>query len=136
MKKLFVLIVFLFATICLWSQEIAVVTHKPGALPSVKWLSDSVLSMGRLVLNNQAKVTFEFENNGEAPLVISKVETSCGCTSVDYPKDPINPGKKGYVKTTYNAVVLGFFSKTLVVHLNTSERSKVLYIKGEVVKPN
>ena len=45
---------------------------------------------------------FTFKNTGDKPLVITKVSASCGCTATDYTKEPVAPGKKGFVKATFN----------------------------------
>ena len=102
--------------------------------PAFKWLTDSIMSLGQVEVNNPVAVSFEFINKGKAPLSISRVEPSCGCTSVEYTKEPIAPNQKGFVKAIYNAASIGFFDKTLTVYSNVSELSKVLTIKGEVVK--
>ena len=46
--------------------------------------------------------SFYFVNNGDAPLVLTNVKGSCGCTNVDYPEDPINPGGKGLITAEVN----------------------------------
>ncbi|MBK21805.1 MAG: hypothetical protein CMP63_05760 [Flavobacteriales bacterium] len=46
--------------------------------------------------------SFYFVNNGDAPLVLTNVKGSCGCTNVDYPENPINPGDKGFIKAEVN----------------------------------
>ncbi len=79
---------------------------------------------------------FSFTNTGDAPLVISKVKGSCGCTVTAYTEEPIPPGQKGYVKATYNAAKVGAFSKTVTVTANTDEAQVILSIKGEVVSNN
>lgn len=75
---------------------------------------------------------FTFTNKGNAPLIITSVKASCGCTVADYSKDPIGPGESGYVKATYNAATSGVFSKTVTVNANTSEGVVLLGIKGIV----
>lgn len=46
--------------------------------------------------------SFYFVNNGDAPLILTNVKGSCGCTNVDYPEAPINPGDKGVIKAEVN----------------------------------
>ncbi len=75
---------------------------------------------------------FNYSNTGEFPLVISNVQTSCGCTVADYTKDPVLPGKTGYVKVTYNAANTGTFNKAVTITANTETGSQVLFIKGKV----
>ena len=66
-------------------------------------------------------------------MTITTVQTSCGCTSPSYTKEPIKPGEKGTVTLTYDAKISGFFSKSAVVRLNDGQKY-TLSIKGEVQK--
>lgn len=82
------------------------------------------------------KVTynFEFTNTGGRPLIISQVRASCGCTAPDWSKEPILPGKKGFVSATYDPKSRpGPFNKTLAVISNATSPNVVLQIKGDVV---
>lgn len=80
--------------------------------------------------------TFEFVNTGNANLVIKDVTAECGCTTPEYPQNPIAPGKKGVVKVTYNPLGRpGGFSKTVTVKTNGKTKRVYLKIKG-VVNPN
>lgn len=75
--------------------------------------------------------TFEFTNSGKSDLIVQDVKASCGCTTPDWTKSPVKPGKKGFVEATYNADGRpGAFSKTVTVTTNAGEQ--VLTIKGEV----
>lgn len=78
---------------------------------------------------------FTYKNIGNAPLVISKVSSSCGCTTPQVSKKPVMPGKTGIVTVKYNTSLLGAFRKTIVVKSNASNKNTaVLTIKGVVVK--
>lgn len=78
---------------------------------------------------------FKFKNTGNAPLVINRVTASCGCTTPEWTKEPVAPGKTGYVKATYNPLGRpGAFNKTVTVFTNTPEQNVRLTIKG-IVKP-
>lgn len=75
---------------------------------------------------------FEFSNSGSVPLVIQNVSASCGCTTPDWTKQPIEPGKNGTITATYNTKGrIGPFNKTVTVSSNVGE-NVVLTIKGEV----
>ena len=77
---------------------------------------------------------FKIKNNGEMPLVITKVVASCGCTTPDWTKEPIAPGKTGEIKVTYDATGRpGTFAKTISVYSNGKTSSYVLTIKGNVI---
>src|SRR5690606_10238828 len=47
--------------------------------------------------------TYEFVNNGEAPLIIQEAKPSCGCTVPDWSKEPIPVGGKGYIKASFDS---------------------------------
>lgn len=79
---------------------------------------------------------FEFINQGNAALVISEVKADCGCTRPEYPKNPIDPGKKGKIKVNFIPKgYLGSFSKNVKVKSNGSKKIDVLKIQG-TVNPN
>lgn len=77
--------------------------------------------------------TFVIQNKGEAPLVLTRVIASCGCTTPEWTKEPIAPGKTGDIKVTYNpAGRPGSFAKTISVYSNGKTGSYVLTIRGNV----
>lgn len=78
--------------------------------------------------------TFVVINNGELPLVISRVVASCGCTTPDWTKEPIAPGKTGNIKVTYDPSGRpNQFVKTVNVYSNGKTGSYVLTIRGNVI---
>ena len=135
MKKIcLILLVSAFATTS-FSQQLAVVNFLSPtvATPQFLWLV-TTYDFGKIKANNPVNHEFRFTNSGNAPLVISSVQASCGCTVTDYSKEPIAPGSEGYVKATYNAAKVGVFSKTVTVNANAEESVVQLTIKGEVVE--
>lgn len=77
--------------------------------------------------------TFEITNVGEMPLVITRVIASCGCTTPEWPKEPIAPGKKGEIKVTFDPSGRpGPFTKTISVYSNGKTGSYIMNIRGEV----
>ncbi|MDR2027169.1 MAG: DUF1573 domain-containing protein [Prevotellaceae bacterium] len=83
--------------------------------------------------NGPVSHVFTFKNTGKSPLVIQNVETSCGCTSPEYSKEPVQPGKSGIVKATFDpAGRPNYFDKNLTVVSNAENSRVVLNIKGNV----
>lgn len=81
-----------------------------------------------------ANYSFEFTNTGNAPLIIQRVATSCGCTTPEWPKEPIAPGKGGKITVGYNpAGRPGPFAKTVTIYSNAETPTVILQIKGEVI---
>ncbi|MDR1406567.1 MAG: DUF1573 domain-containing protein [Tannerella sp.] len=82
--------------------------------------------------------TFTVMNSGELPLVISRVVASCGCTTPDWTKEPIAPGKTGDIKVTFNPYGRpNRFVKTISVYSNgKGNGSYMLTIRGNVIPAN
>ena len=77
--------------------------------------------------------SFTFSNTGKTPLVLTAVSASCGCITPEWPKGPIAPGGTASIKTTYNAVTVGQFTKTVTVVSNDPlNPTTILTIHGEV----
>jgi len=76
---------------------------------------------------------FKFKNTGNAPIVISNVQASCGCTTPEWTNTPVLPGKNGSIKAQYNAAAMGAFNKSITVTSNAANSSEVVFIKGTVV---
>lgn len=80
---------------------------------------------------------FTVKNTGDKPLIISKVQASCGCTTPEWSQDPIMPGKTAQLKVGYNTTITGPFTKIIEVYSNDPENSRaVINIKGNVEGPS
>ena len=80
-----------------------------------------------------ATTVFNFTNTGQKPLIIKHASASCGCTKPEYTKEPVGPGKSGFIKVTYNPKNRpGKFTKSITVTSNAVEPIKRLQIKGDV----
>lgn len=120
MKKLVLLTIMMFFGIFAYAQTAT--THQ--------WAT-TTHEFGKIEQNKPATCEFKITNKGTTALVIATVSPSCGCTTPEYTKDPIAPGKSGFVKATYNAATAGPFSKTITINLSNGT-TEVLTIKGEV----
>ncbi len=82
------------------------------------------------------KVThdFTFTNTGSQPLIIADVQATCGCTTPEYTKTPVNPGDDGLIKVVYDTSDQGEGAKqkTVTVTSNAAEALLMLHIKGTV----
>ena len=92
---------------------------------------------GNLLQGEVVTYSFHFTNTGNAPLIISDVKTSCGCTAGDFPREPIAPNKDGIIKATYDSKGHhGFQTRTLTVISNTNPNQTQLKLKGTVKTPD
>jgi len=77
---------------------------------------------------------FQFTNTGKVPLILNNVKASCGCTTPEWTKEPVLPGKSGRISVTFNPKNRpGSFSKTIQVNSNADLPVVTLVIKGVVI---
>jgi hypothetical protein len=93
-------------------------------------LDKSIFSMGTFSWEKEQNTTFLLKNIGDKAFVINDVTTSCGCTSVEYSKEPIRPGKSLTLHVTYKADHPGHFDKTVSVYCNVPSSPIQLRING------
>jgi hypothetical protein len=75
---------------------------------------------------------FVFTNNSKKSIQILTVKPSCGCTTPDWSKKEVKPGKEGFIVAEYNPKGRpGVFRKSLSVVTSDNKRS-VIFIKGKV----
>jgi hypothetical protein len=123
-------IIFVFAAILL-ATNVALAQDDAAASLSV---SEESYDFGTIKENGGAvSHAFVIKNDGTQPLVITRVVASCGCTTPDWTKEPIAPGKTGEVLVTYDPQGRpGAFAKTVSIYSNGKKGSQVLTIRGEV----
>jgi len=88
------------------------------------------ITLGNFDWEVKQDTVFYLKNMGNMPLVINDVITSCGCTSVEYAKEPIRPGKSVALKVTYQAEHPEYFDKTITVYCNALSSPIRLKING------
>lgn len=97
---------------------------------------ETVFDFGTLLEGQKAVHKFTIENTGNAPLVIEKIKTTCGCTTGDYTKGEIAPGAEGEVTLQVNTKGYGGrkMSKAATVYTNDpSIKGVKLRMTGNVV---
>ncbi|WP_346857121.1 DUF1573 domain-containing protein [uncultured Draconibacterium sp.] len=77
--------------------------------------------------------TFSFKNEGDAPLILSNVRASCGCTTPKWTREPVAPGASGDIQVSYNPKNRpGTFNKSVTVTSNAAVSNVILRINGTV----
>ncbi len=88
---------------------------------------------GRMIQGEQVSFTYKFKNTGNAPLIISAVEKTCGCTDIKFPREPIKPGDESGISITYDSKgYKGFQNKRIIVKANTNPSETILKFKARV----
>lgn len=91
-------------------------------------------NFGKIKKDVPATYIFKFTNEGSKPLVIESAVAGCGCTTPEYPKQPILKSKEATIKVTFNAATPGVFTKDVTVKFAGIEQAVVLNINGEVIE--
>lgn len=86
--------------------------------------------MGNFDWQKEQKVTFIMKNVGDKLLAIEGVDTSCGCISVEYSKEPVRPGMDLNLSIIYKAEHPEHFSKTVRIHCNSESSPIILTVSG------
>ena len=91
-----------------------------------------VHNFGDILLDSgPVSCTFTLTNTGAKPVVIYNVTTTCGCTDVDWTKEPIRPGKTGTVSVTYSNDEGPYpFNKSLTMYLSEMKKPVILKLRG------
>jgi len=124
MKKLS--LILLFFGLVGWSQ-----TETKNS-PEFKF-DQTTIDYGNIEKGSDGYRTFVFTNIGNAPLIVSDIRSSCGCTIPEKPLEPIMPGKKGEIKVHYDTNRVGAFQKNITIYSNAKTVEFTIFIKGVVV---
>ncbi len=98
-------------------------------------VAESKKNFGSVKRGEVIKNLYEISNTGDQPLLITAAEVACSCTSVDYPKEPIVPGKKTTITVTFNTTtVYGRQDRIVTLSSNDPRGAVKLRFKGTVSK--
>lgn len=110
--------------------------NKGASVPAIKF-EKTEYDFGKILQGEQVSCTFKFKNVGNAPLIITSIEKTCGCTSPEYSSQPIQPGEDGKITIVYDSKGhKGFQNKRLIVKANTNPSETILRIKAQVENIN
>jgi len=74
---------------------------------------------GDITQGDQVQYVFKFKNTGTAPLVLTNVATTCGCTAPEWPREPIMAGESGEITVKFNSAgKMGMQNKVITIYSN------------------
>ncbi|WP_109833305.1 DUF1573 domain-containing protein [Reichenbachiella versicolor] len=133
MKKIFLLfaMVSIAASVNAQSNDGAVEFLPPG--PHIKFSIESH-DFGDITQGDKVSYTFEFTNDGDAPLILSNVKTTCGCTAPSWPREPIMPGTSSKIDVTFNSTgKIGHTNKVITIMSNASNNPETVKIVTNIL---
>lgn len=100
--------------------------------------TENSIDFGDLAQGDKVSHTFKLKNTGVAPLIISNVAATCGCTVPSWPKEPIAPGQSAEIQVSFNSTgKVGKQNSIVRIYSNATEPiEKVSLISNVIVKTN
>ncbi|HAG15290.1 MAG TPA: hypothetical protein DCG69_02040 [Bacteroidales bacterium] len=133
MKKAIVLLSVLFYT------SLSVLAQTTPPAPPVNpnapilFIEETLFDYGTIEMDANGVHNFIFKNIGKEPLVLSNVQSSCGCTVPTWPREPLMSGQQDTIVVKYDTHRLGRFNKTISIFSNAQKPLVVVRIQGEVI---
>ncbi|MEO9964589.1 MAG: DUF1573 domain-containing protein [Reichenbachiella sp.] len=128
MKNIIAIITLSFFSIAASAQDAELPEPTPPG-PFIEF-AESSYDFGDIEQGDKVEYTFEFTNTGDAPIVISNVLTTCGCTASSWPREPILPGASSKIEVTFNSAgKIGHQNKVVTIMSNATnnpERVKIV----------
>lgn len=95
--------------------------------------SEELHNFGPLKAGEVVSFTFSFRNEGTKALIITNVDSGCGCTEVKIQNKTIEPGQEGQIEVIYNSSgEVGKQLKTITLFSNADQPKKQLFIKANI----
>ncbi len=112
------------------STTTAVVPVKP--VPSTLVFKSTKIERLEIPYESKEPFVFEFKNTGKEPVLVTNVQTSCGCTAAEKPTEPVAANGQSKIVVTYDTKRVGNFTKTITVSTNVGD-PVILTITGTVM---
>lgn len=94
--------------------------------------TETTHDFGTVKKGSSVACKFSYKNTGKEPLILHDCMVGCHCTAARCSKEPLQPGKTGFIAVTYDSTRIGEFSKKILVSSNASHPVLTLIIKGVI----
>ncbi|MGR7811830.1 DUF1573 domain-containing protein [Lacinutrix undariae] len=86
---------------------------------------------GTIQNGTPVETKFKYTNTGKAPLVVSNIKSTCGCTvPKDWSREPLAPGETAEFTVKFNGKGANQITKTITLTTNTEKGSEAVKIKA------
>jgi hypothetical protein len=134
MKKFLFLIVVLGIAVQSFGQTS---TQKEKVSGPVITFEKNTHDFGEIYQGDKVEHVFKFTNTGNEPLIITNIQISCGCTTPQWPHEPIPPGAKGEITVGFNSAgKSGLQNKSLPIQSNATntDEAKIIFTTNVLMK--
>jgi hypothetical protein len=118
----------------IWDLYKQIITGEISDKPPVTTVkpAQTEIELKDLQIGKTSEATFTLKNTGSQPLVIQRVDASCGCTVPEWEKQPVATGESTEIKVKITPERREYFNKTVTVYCNTEKGQISLIVKGTV----
>ena len=138
MKK----VVFMLAFFLIGGFAFAQTPAEPAGTPKIDLdgpyiaFTESQYNFKEIYQGDKVEHIFTFENTGTSDLVISNVQTTCGCTVPEWPRAAIKPGETEELKVIFNSRgKMGRQNKIITIVSNAVNNPERIKLQGVVLPP-
>jgi hypothetical protein len=97
---------------------------------------ETVHDFGTIAQGEKVSYTFDYTNTGAVPLVLSNVQTTCGCTASQWSRTPLAPGKTGKLSASFDSKgKVGRQNKVITIFSNAANAEERVRIVVNVLPP-
>ncbi len=126
------IIVLLLITSACYSTKAQTVAENRTVTEAVV-LKEKSFDFGKIPQGRPVTHVFELVNKSAAPIMLENVMASCGCTTPEWSRDPIQPGATSTIKVGYNSAAEGPFNKSITIQV-AGGQVQTLVITGNVYR--
>ena len=131
MKSLITLIFGFFVVFCAFAQEEQAIAEGPAIT-----FEETSFDFGDIYQGDKVEHVFQLENTGTQPLIITNVQTTCGCTATEWPREPVLPGGTASLKVNFDSSgKYGRQNKVITVISNANSPLNQVKIITNVLPP-
>ena len=131
MRKLFLIGILMLTCLLTYGQKNENSPKEPKGKMVFK---QALFDFGNIKQGTVVEHTFNFENTGNAPIIISDVRTTCGCTATKWTRNPIAVGEKASITAQFNSAgKVGIQNKVITIISNASNDQERVTIKANVL---
>jgi len=119
------------------SEEIKLVRQNQDSIitgPFMKFEEKSH-DFGDIIQGDKVNYSFIFKNTGTAPLIITNVLTTCGCTAPNWPREPIPPGSDNKIEITFDSKGKSGRQNKVITILSNGPQKRVNIIANVLPRP-
>lgn len=96
--------------------------------------AEPIFDFGQVKEGEVVEQVYAYTNTGTAPVILSQVSASCGCTTPSYTQTPVLPGQSGEIKVSFDSNgQVGKQQKIVTIVSNADNKVATIQLRGEVL---